>query len=141
MSLYPENDKKFAEVKSLHLPEGEYAITSSGPIGVRDIRQIGDIDMVVSERLWNKLATQYGVQITQGFKKIVVSPTIDVFSEQSFPDRDPSAPTAEKQIKDAEIINGIAFVNLRHILYFKETMGREKDKADIIILRKLLNIT
>jgi hypothetical protein len=48
-------------VRDLDLPVGQYAITSSGPIGVREIREIGDIDLVVDDDLWNELASAYPI--------------------------------------------------------------------------------
>ena len=139
MSKFPNNDEKFAAVKALHLPAGEYAISSSGPLGARGIRAIGDIDIVVSDRLWDELAASHQPTSEGGVLKIVMSPLIDVFSEKSFPDREPGAPTVEQQIESADVIDGLPFVNLRHILHFKETMGRGKDAADIQSIRTILN--
>ena len=56
MSKFPANDAKFAEVRALKLPLDQYAITSSGPLGIRGVRQIGDIDLVLSDGLWSELA-------------------------------------------------------------------------------------
>jgi hypothetical protein len=66
VSKYPANDTKFQLIRDLDLPVGQYAITSSGPIGVREIREIGDIDLVVDDDLWNELATAYPIIQEQG---------------------------------------------------------------------------
>ena len=55
-----ENKQKFDLVKSLNLPIGHYAITSSGPLGIRGIRLINDIDLVVDNELWQTLKKKYG---------------------------------------------------------------------------------
>jgi hypothetical protein len=53
MSIYPANDAKFKLVRDVNLPVRRYAITSSGPIGAREIKEIADIDLVVDDDLWN----------------------------------------------------------------------------------------
>jgi hypothetical protein len=70
VSRYPANDAKFQLVRDLNLPLGHYAITSSGPMGVREIREIGDIDLVVDDDLWNSLRAAYPVTQEQGVTKI-----------------------------------------------------------------------
>ncbi len=40
------------EVKSLGLPEGEYAVFGSGPLAVHKIRDTRDIDLLVSPKLY-----------------------------------------------------------------------------------------
>ena len=138
MSIYPENDKKFAAVKALNLPIGEYAITSSGPLGIREVREIGDVDLIVSDRLWQEFLLKHELVTTGGFQKIIILPMIDVLCERSFPHRTAASPTVEQQIRDADIIDGLPFVSLPHVLYFKETMGREKDKLDVEAIHNLL---
>ena len=38
-----QNAQKFEQFKKLNLPLGEYAITGSGPMGIRNLKAIGDI--------------------------------------------------------------------------------------------------
>lgn len=140
MSKYPANDFKFQLVRDLNLPAGQYAITSSGPLGVREIREIGDIDLVVDGDLWSKLASTYPIVQEQGVTKIRISPHIEVLGEDSFCDpRETGQPSAAEQIEQADIIDGLPFVSLGHVLYFKRQMGREKDGRDIAALERLLD--
>ena len=55
------NESKFAVIKALHLPIDQYAITGSGALGIRNLRAIGDIDIIVTPELWNILAKKYEV--------------------------------------------------------------------------------
>jgi hypothetical protein len=140
VSKYPANDMKFRLVRDLNLPLGRYAITSSGPIGVREIREIGDIDLVVDDDLWNELATAYPIIQEQGVTKIRLSQDIEVLGEGSFSEpRETGQPSVVDQIAQADIIDGLPFVSLRHVLYFKRKMKREKDERDITALELLLD--
>jgi hypothetical protein len=140
VSKYPANDTKFQLVRDLNLPPGQYAITSSGPIGVREIREIGDIDLVVDDDLWNELASAYPIIQEQGVAKIRISQDIDILGDDSFPEpRETGQPSVADQITQADIIDGLPFVSLRHVLYFKRKMKREKDERDIAALERLLD--
>lgn len=140
VSKYPANDAKFQLVRDLNLPLGKYAITSSGPLGVREIREIGDIDLVVDDDLWNELASAYPIIEEQGVTKIRISQDIEVLAEGSFyGSRGTAQPSVAEQIAQADIIDGLPFVSLRHVLYFKREMKRPKDERDIAALERLLD--
>jgi len=127
-------------VRDLNLPLGQYAITSSGPLGIREIREIGDIDLVVNDDLWDELASAYPIVEEQGVTKIRISQDIEVLNEGSFCEpRETGQPSIAEQIAQADIIDGLPFVGLRHVLYFKRKMNRAKDKRDIAALERLLD--
>ncbi len=48
-----------AEFKKLKLPDEEYVIYGSGPLGVRGIREIHDLDVVVIDKLYQELLLKY----------------------------------------------------------------------------------
>jgi hypothetical protein len=140
VSKYPANDAKFQLVRDLNLPPGQYAITSSGPLGVREVREIGDIDLVVNDDLWNELASAYPITEEQGITKIRISQDIEVLGEGSFYEpRETDQPSVAEQIAEADIIDGLPFVGLHHVLYFKRKMKRAKDERDIAALERLLD--
>lgn len=138
VSKYPANDAKFQLVRELGLPTGRYAITASGPMGVREIREIGDIDLVVDDDLWNELGSAYPIIQEHGVTKIRISQDIEVLSEGSFGPREAGQPSVAEQIAQADSIDGLPFVSLRHVLYFKRKMKREKDERDIAALERFL---
>lgn len=138
MSRFPENDAKFDMVRALKLPHGQYAITSSGPLGIRGIRLIGDIDMIVTEPLWQTLVQQYGTIIEDGITKIRIGGEIEVLGEGSFLAPRTQHPTVYEQIKEAEIIDRLPFVKLQYIRHFKMILGRPKDLSDIAAIDRLL---
>ena len=67
--MLQKNRQKFAAVTKLDLPIGQYAITGSGALGIRNLREIGDIDIIVTAELWNVLAAKYGVTDETGVKR------------------------------------------------------------------------
>ena len=138
MSIFPLNDDKFTQVRALDLPIGHYAITASGPLGVREIRQIGDIDLIVDDALWNKLEQKYGQIIEEGIKKIRIGDDIEVLGEGSFLTHFEGTSSVLAQIDEAEILNGLPFIKLERLLYFKREMNRPKDQADIRAIEELL---
>ena len=120
---------------------GQYAITSSGPLGVREVREIGDIDLVVDDDLWNELASAYPIIQEQGITKIRISPDIEILGEGSlFVSGETGQPSVAEQIAQADIIDGLPFSSLRHVLYFKRKMKRKKDEQDIAALERLLDL-
>jgi len=139
MSKFPQNDAKFKELRALNLPLGRYAVTSSGPLGIREIRAISDIDLVLDDDLWDELSAKYPVVKKDGVHLIQISENIEALGKGSFFVPEPgSHPSMMDQIHQAEVIDGLPFVNLRHILYFKKLMNRPKDAADIEALEQLL---
>ncbi len=132
------NEAKFELIRSYNLPLGHYAISGSGPMGIRGLRTIGDIDIIVSQTLWTQLAETYGISESNSVQKII-SPDgeIEFFCEESFPS-DSEKPSVSEMIASADIIDGLSFVRLEHILYFKRKMARPKDLEDIALIEAWL---
>ncbi len=135
-----KNDEKFETLKKFNLPLGHYAIIGSGPLGIRNLRAIADIDIIVSEELWNILADKYEIVEEHGIKKIVFPGNlIEAFCESSFDIyiKDKDQPTISERITQADIINQLPFESLDNTIYFKRKMGREKDLQDIAMIEQL----
>lgn len=80
-----KNTEKFSHLRQFNLPIDQYAITSSGVLGIRNLRVMGDIDLIVTPKLWNVLAAQYGITVDKGVKKIVFpGGIIEAFYQDSF---------------------------------------------------------
>lgn len=142
--IQSHNQPLFEAVKKLNLSIGQYAITQSGALGIRGIRKVGDIDIVVSDSLWEELAEKYGVHEERGFedrifKSIKISDDIEIIGRKTFEDMDPEAPSIDEQISQSEIIEDLPFVNLQHVLFFKKKLNRPKDQPDIAFIKTLLN--
>jgi len=129
------NRNKFEQVRKLSLPDGHYLISGSGPLGIRNLRDIRDIDLLVSGELWDQLANEYGIVEENGVKKIVIGDLdIEAFGEQSF--HEGQGPSVKERLTAAEIIDGLPFESIENVLFFKRMQGREKDLKDIELLSK-----
>lgn len=142
-NILAANWAKFDIAKELGLPLGHWAITSSGPIGARGLREISDVDIIVDDQLWAELAAKYGTKRETGLLKInVPNELFDITGTATWADEASaspgSSPTIEEQIKSADIIKGLPFVNLQHTIYFKRLLGRDKDKKDIEMIEEYL---
>ena len=139
--MKPINTAKLDGLRKHNLPIDQYAITGSGPLGVRNLRKIGDIDIIVTPGLWDLLAEKYGIIDKNGVKKIVFpGGGIEAFREGSFysAEKYADAPTVADRITNAEIIDGLPFESLDHFLYFKRKMNREKDLEDVRLIEAYL---
>lgn len=139
--IMKNNQHKFDAVKKLNLPAGHYAITGSGALGIRNLREIGDIDIIVSEHLWSVLEGRYGITVEKGVQKIMFPDGIvEALGEKSYSSlrTQGQAPTIADRISQADIIEGLPFERLEHVLYYKRKMGREKDLTDVMLIEKFL---
>lgn len=133
------NTELFKQVKLLNLPIGEYAIFGSGPMGIRNLREMHDVDLIISEKIyeeykdkkgWERRDIQENNECYQGL--VNHSMNIEMWKDW-YVDW-----SVEKLIKDAEIIDGMSFVRIETLLKWKKLMAREKDLKDAEIIEKYL---
>lgn len=137
-----KNQRKFEALKELGLPLGQYAITGSGPMGIRNLKEIGDIDILVTEELWAELAKKYRVVDENGIRSVQFpGGIIEAFGVDSFYSFEKTLedPTFKERIENAELIDGLPFESLKHVLYYKNKMGRDKDLRDIELIQEYLD--
>ena len=128
----------FDDLKRLGLPEGNFLITGSGPLGIKGIRQINDVDIVVTGQLWDNLESKYGIIIQDGVKKISIPGTsIEVLGEGSayFGDEE----DIRSRIKQAENIDGMPFERREKVISIKRQLGRKKDLVDTELIEEFLS--
>ncbi len=132
---YDNNLKTLFEgLDALEFPKDEYVIVGSGPLGIRGIREVHDLDIVVSDRLWKKLSEKYEIlDGDPGTKKMYIPTSIEILGGPSFIS-DGQTPTVEEMIKGAEFINGYPFMTLQYTIFFKLRRGREKDLRDLLLI-------
>ena len=119
------------KLKRFNLPESKFAIFGSGPLGVRGLRQIRDLDVIVTNDLWAELSAKFPVEDLGTHKRITLG-NIEVLSK---PVLDFSA---EDLIAEADVIKGTRFVTLERTLEWKKKMGRKKDIEDVNLIEKYL---
>jgi len=119
------------EVKNLGFPEDKFAIFGSGPLAIRDIRDSGDIDLVVKPEFWQELIKKF--PITDKYGGIIEIGEVEVFKDWK-----PWFEDANLLIDDADFFEGIRFVKLKYLLEWKKAFGRDKDKIDLPMIESLI---
>ncbi|HKY69696.1 MAG TPA: hypothetical protein VJ205_02250 [Gammaproteobacteria bacterium] len=121
--------KKLKALDDLKLPQNDYAITGSGPLAIRNIRQAQDIDILVRKTLWQDLLKKYTPYDEFHMKIGVVEIWGDFIN---------LTPKIDQVIDESDKIEGYPFVSLESTLSWKMFLNREKDQKDIIAIKKLL---
>ena len=128
-------DKLLIELRKLDLPLEEYLIISSGPLAIHDIRECNDLDIIVSDALFEELSKKYPVEIGEHVSKISLG---DIEFMNRNAQQDDEYDFARQRAR-AEMIDGIPFQDLHACLYFKEKGEREKDRKDVELIREYLS--
>jgi len=133
------------KVKELNLPLGKYVVVG-GAMEAMGIRQANDIDIVVTEDLFNELIRK-GWPICECEKcrdmrkngsryRVLKSQGVDIFPDYSW--RDKYLANTEELIKNANVIDGVPYVQLEELLKWKTAAAREKDLKDIKLIESFL---
>jgi len=120
-------------VKRLTLPQGSFAIFGSGPMAVRGMRTADDIDILVKHELWKTLCEKYSHCVRPDGLCITMD---GIEIADTWPGIDDNM--IDNMIDTADILSGLPFVQLRHVLAYKKHMNRDKDKADIALITQYL---
>lgn len=131
------NDDLFQRVKEMKLPIGKYALFGSAPLGIRELKECSDIDLIVVEELWQRYKNEHGweYKITENGVEHIESNDGDI---EIWHDWRPWYQDITRFINNAEIIDGLPFVKIEYVLEWKRKFGREKDLKDIEITEKFL---
>jgi hypothetical protein len=120
------NKRLFEELKKLNLPADQYVVFGSGPMGIRGMREIHDVDIFVTEKLWNELSK---VHESKTKESIQLSPNIEAIRTWF-----PGKWNVEELINEADMIDGIRFVRLNSVYEWKRKRMAPKDKKDLELL-------
>ena len=126
--------KLMSKFKELNLPNEECFIYGSGPLGVREIREVNDLDVFVTDDLYKKLKKKYPQSVKED--KIEVG-EIEIYPPSGWNWRDKMG-DLETVMRRAEIIDGVRFMNLEDLIVLKKEMGRQKDFEDIGLIKNYL---
>lgn len=132
-----KNQELFKRVKELNLPIGEYAIFGSGPMGIRNLREMHDIDIIVSDRIFNEYSNKQGWKIKEiyGYRDWLKNDNLEIEMGRDWHE----GWDVEGMIREAEIIDGLLFVKLEYLIEWKKFYGSEKDLKDVEIIENFLN--
>jgi hypothetical protein len=127
------NKDLFQRVKDLKLPIGKYALFGSAPLGIRGLKDCHDIDIIVTEDLWNEYTNKgWELRTMLHGSQYFWNNEIELWK-----DWQPGKWNIGQLIGDAEIIDGLPFVKLERVLEWKKLRAREKDLKDIETIEKL----
>jgi hypothetical protein len=130
------NQELFKRVKSLNLPVGEYAIFGGGPMGIRNLREMHDIDIIASDRLFDEYTDKQGWRLKEiyGYRDWLKNDELEIEMGRDWHE----GWGVEKMIKEADIIDGLPFVKLEYLIEWKKFFRREKDLKDIELIEEFL---
>jgi len=120
------------QVRLLDLPSGSYVVYGSAPLAVAGLREASDIDLLISEELFETLKNQGWNEVDKGagdkaLKKGVCEAFI-FWGGSSY------NPTLEQLLKTANTFEGIPFASLKEVRNWKMAFGREKDLVDVELI-------
>jgi hypothetical protein len=126
-------------LKTLGLPEKDFAVFGSGPLYVRGIKDsLRDLDLIARGKAW-VMATGMGVlsNAPSGYGMVVRLPgaPIEIFDKWTSDEWN-----VDQLIDCADIIDGLRYVNLREVLKWKKFAARGKDAEDIARLEAFLHV-
>ena len=121
-----------AKVQELGMPKNSYVVFGSCPMAAAGIREAGDIDMLVSLEVFEKLSKAGWHTLDKGRKdKPLVSGVFEAHKSWEFSSYNP---TLEHLLSTATIIDDIPFASLHEVRKWKAASGRPKDLADIKLI-------
>ena len=120
-------------LRDLDFPSDHYAIFGSGPLLVRGwISEVGDLDLIAREPVLT-LALEAGGPVYLEEHDVTVigidDGAITVGTSWAYGDFD-----IGELIDTAELIEGLPFVLLEHVVAFKRAAGRPKDLEHLAII-------
>ncbi len=126
-------------IKSLKLPVGKYVVFGSSVMEVHGIRKARDIDLIVDEDLYKELQRR-GWERYWFFKRVLTCKALKKDGNEAFSNIKWKNYQVENEelFKNAEIIDGVPFMQLREYLRYKRLLPREKDKKDVKLLEEYL---
>jgi hypothetical protein len=118
----------FGLLRSLELPSGDYAVFGSGPLLVRGIiERAGDLDVICRGAAW-EAAQRLGPACEQDGVPVVslCDGLVSLGVRWAVGEVD-----VDRLIDTAEVIDGLPFVRLEHVVAYKQIADRPKDREHL----------
>lgn len=105
------------KVKYLDFPQGSYVVYGSGPLALVGIREANDIDMLISQELYDTLRKKGWHMVNKGpLDKPVVKDDVECHPNWNF---SMYRPTLEELLSRATIVDSVAFSSLQDVRKWK----------------------
>jgi len=125
-----------AKVKSLRFPKDSYIVFGSAPLAVVGVREANDIDLLVSEEVFNELSKAGWKELEKSAKDIPL--VHDIFEAHKNWDFSSYNPTLHELLSRAIVIDEVPFASIEDVRKWKGASGRPKDLADIGLIDSYL---
>lgn len=131
----------YEEINKLNLPKDHFMIVGSGIMSIKGIRNSHDLDLVISEELFEKLKTSSDWQLKlwtktgigrEWLKNDIADLVVDMRIGDEIYD-------LERLKSEGEKIDDMWFLSLKQLIEFKRVYGRQKDFDDIEMIEKYLS--
>jgi hypothetical protein len=129
-------EELFKKLKEMNLPKGKFVIFGSGPMGIRGLKEIGDLDVIVTEDIFDDFAKRPDFNLG---KKKSNNEYLERDGIEFYKNWHPGDWDINKLIQEAEIIDDLPFVKLEDVLKWKKSKMREKDIKDIESIENYFN--
>ncbi|MFZ1075727.1 MAG: hypothetical protein WAN50_05130 [Minisyncoccia bacterium] len=129
-------DEIIAKVKELDLPAGSFVVFGGSPLAVAGLREANDIDLLVTQEVYDDLKDKGWQEIEKGPNDKALSH--GVFEAHNNWDFSFYNPTLKDLLVNAVEIDGIQFASIDDVRKWKEASGRTKDIRDIELIDRYL---
>lgn len=120
------------EITSLNLPQGSYVVYGSAPLAICGLREASDIDLLISEELFETLQHQGWTRVERSNNdKVLQKGNCEAFVYWGGSSYNP---TLEQLLKTAHVVEGIPFASLEEVRTWKKARAKEKDLVDIALI-------
>lgn len=128
------------KLKKLNWPQDDFVVVvGSGSLKVRGIRESKDLDIIVTQSLWDKLVEEYEVSRNEsGVEAIFINEIVEILSPKDSLFGNSKVIPVDEIFENADVIDGIKFINLEHLKKIKLYMGRDKDLEDVRLIDQYL---
>lgn len=116
----------FDQLRRLNLPPRGYAVFGSGPLAVRGIIPLtNDVDVICSDAVWEQVSQLGRVEYLPEYDVSIVTMSDGALSFGTkwgignF--------NIDELIATAEVVDGLPFVRLEHVISYKKIRSSEKD--------------
>ncbi len=123
-------------VRNLNIPQGTFAIFGSGPMAVRGLKEPNDLDIIVTTETYDSFKNREGwieKSFHEGGDYYLEKDGIELWNTWG-----PGNWDIVRLIETAEMIDGLPYVTLDHVLAWKERNHRPKDIADLVKIKEYL---
>ena len=132
-------EELFKKLKEMNLPKGKFVIFGSGPMGIRGLKESHDLDVIVTEDIFNDFKKRSDFKGFKLDKKKSGNEYLEKDGIELYENWHPGDWDINKLIQEAEIIDDLPFVKLEDVLKWKKLKMREKDIKDIELIEDYFN--